>query len=69
MMFSYDDSDSNGDPVGIVTTVHTGDTGNGLLTITLRHEPDKSATGVAGGDITNAGGDTDLEVTFPVMVE
>ena len=38
-------------------------------TITLRHEPAKTATGVSGGDITNAGGETDIEVVFDVTVE
>jgi hypothetical protein len=39
------------------------------VVVTLRHEPDKGAAGVSGGDITNAGGDTDIEVTFPVVIE
>ena len=37
--------------------------------MTLRHEPAKDASGVAAGDITNAGGETDIEVTFDVTVE
>ena len=35
----------------------------------LRHEPDKSAAGVSSGDITNAGGETDIEVSFNVIIE
>ena len=35
------------------------------MTVILRHEPDKAGAGVSDGDITNAGGETDIEVTFP----
>jgi hypothetical protein len=35
----------------------------------LRHEPAKSAAGVADGDLTEAGGETDVEVVFEVIVE
>lgn len=66
---SYADEDGNGDPVGLTSTLTTGEAGSGTLTITLRHEPDKSGSGVSGGDITNAGGETDIEVTFPVTIE
>ena len=66
---SYNDQDGNGDPIGLNTTVTTGDAETGTLTITLRHEPDKSAEGVAEGNITNAGGETDIEVRFNVEVQ
>ncbi|WP_299121720.1 type 1 periplasmic binding fold superfamily protein [uncultured Tenacibaculum sp.] len=62
-------NDSNGNPVGIQFTVATGAAGNGTYTVTLRHEPNKSATGVKGGDITNAGGSTDIEVSFPIILQ
>ena len=42
--------------------------GNGTITVILRHEPDKDASGVSNGDITNAGGETDIEVVFNVEV-
>lgn len=67
--FIYADTDDNGRPVGLhfnYTATNAAATGN--LTITLRHQPDKGATGVSGGDITNAGGSTDAEVQFPVTV-
>lgn len=66
---SYDDLDANNNPVGIATVLQTGNAGTGNLTITLRHEPNKEATGVSTGDITNAGGETDIEVIFPIYVE
>lgn len=67
--FDYADADGNGNPVGLLTTFATGTPLTTTLTITLRHEPDKSATGVSDGDITNAGGETDIEVTFDVTVQ
>lgn len=66
---AYDDQDSNGNPVGLDFTLTTGATGPGTIQITLRHEPNKSATGVANGDITNAGGETDIAQTFSVSVQ
>lgn len=65
---TYDDVDSNGDPIGVEFTFVTGDPGNGNLTVTLRHEPNKDASGVSDGDITNAGGSTDAEVIFPISI-
>ena len=66
---SYDDQDSEGNPVGLTTHVTTGNVSQGQLTIVLRHKPDKSATGVAEGNITNAGGETDIEVSFGVYIQ
>lgn len=65
----YTDMDSNMNPVGIGTLVSTGTASEGTMTITLRHLPDKFAAGVSNGDITNAGGETDIEVTFQVKAE
>lgn len=66
---NYDDADADGNPIGIATTVTTGNAESGTLTIILRHEPSKTATGVANGDLTNAGGETDIQVTFTVDVQ
>ena len=68
-VFSYNDKDANGKPVGLLFTLETGDAGNGEITITLVHEPAKEANGVSDGDITNAGGEEDITVTFPIIVE
>jgi len=65
----YMDQDDNGKPVGLKTHVVTGAQGSGVLTVTLRHQPDKSASGVSDGEIANAGGETDIEVTFNVNVQ
>jgi hypothetical protein len=66
---AYTDQDADGNPLGLQSTITTTNAGNGTLTVTLRHEPNKSANGVASGDITNAGGETDIEVAFNVTVQ
>jgi len=65
----YEDADADGNPVGLSSTLNVGGAGTGTLTIVLRHEPVKDATGVSDGDITNADGETDIEVTFPINVQ
>ncbi len=67
--FAYNDQDADGRPIGLDFTLVTGDASTGTLRITLRHEPDKAATNVSMGDITNAGGETDIEVDFDVTIE
>lgn len=66
---NYTDVDEDGLPIGLATQLVTKAAGSGELTIILRHEPAKDAPGVSDGDITNAGGETDIEVTFEVDVE
>ena len=66
---AYDDLDADGKPIGLTTTITTQGASTGTLTITLKHEPVKDASGVSMGDITNAGGETDIEVTFDVGIE
>lgn len=61
--------DANGNPIGLSFNLVAGNSGStGTLIVTLRHDLNKSAAGVAGGDITNAGGSTDVAVSFPVAV-
>ncbi len=67
--FAYADADSNNKPIGLTNTVvTTGTSGNnlGTLRIVLRHEPNKNASGVSLGDITNAGGSSDID-TIPTF--
>jgi hypothetical protein len=61
--------DSNGNPVGLESVFTTTGVATGTITITLKHEPNKSAPNVANGDITNAEGTTDVEVTFNIEVQ
>ncbi|WP_306352083.1 type 1 periplasmic binding fold superfamily protein [Flavobacterium sp. '19STA2R22 D10 B1'] len=68
--FSYSDADANGKPIGLAFKFIAGATPfTGTLTITLRHQPNKSGANVPNGDITNAAGETDVEATFPVSVQ
>jgi hypothetical protein len=67
--FTYLDADANGKPIGLDFTLTTGSSSTtGNLAVTLRHLPNKSAAGVASGDITNAGGSTDAAVTYPISI-
>jgi hypothetical protein len=67
--FAYADEDKNSKPIGLKFTLTTKNAATGNLVVTLRHLPNKSASGVASGDITNAGGATDFAVTYPVVVK
>lgn len=69
LTFSYSDRDKDSRPIGLKNSVIARSTGNGQLTVTLRHKPNKTATGVANGQLTNAGGETDVEVNFNVTVQ
>ena len=66
---SYQDQDSNGNPLGVEFELITSTAGSGNLVVTLRHLPDKNAAGVSDGDITNAGGETDIAQSFSVDVQ
>lgn len=66
---TYTDNDENSKPIGLsfsLVTAASAATGN--LSVTLKHLPNKSASGVSTGDITNAGGSTDVLVVFPITV-
>tara|TARA_B100000497_G_C7665083_1_gene400916 strand:+ start:638 stop:1183 length:546 start_codon:yes stop_codon:yes gene_type:complete len=67
--FTYSDQDNDGNPIGLSFELTTGNAANETFTITLRHEPDKSATDVSSGVITNAGGETDIEIALSVIIE
>ena len=64
----YADRDANGYPVGFKTIVNTGSASEGTLTIIIKDQPNKSAPGVADGDLTNAGGSVDAEVSFAIRL-
>ena len=68
--FAYADQDDNGNPIGIEFHFNASATAqSGNINVVLRHNPNKTALNVAGGDITHAGGVTDVMVSFPVTVE
>ncbi len=66
---AYSDTDTEGKPIGLLSKLTTTTAGTGTLTITLKHKPNKAASGVSSGNIANAGGETDIEVTFNVTVQ
>lgn len=61
----YLDVDSNGNPLGLAFSLGTTAPGQGTLTFTLRHEPLKPND----GSLTGAGGETDISVSFPIVIE
>lgn len=65
----YADTDANGLPLGLLTAINTGDAGSGNLVINLQKDLNKLAAGVSEGQIDNAGGKTDIQATFPVIIE
>lgn len=68
--FAYTDQDVNGKPIGLeFTFTASANAQSGNLTVILKHEPNKTAEGVAAGNIANAGGETDVQVVFPVTVQ
>ena len=68
-IFNYLDVDGGGLPLGIQSQVTTLEPGSGTLTLTLRHNPIKSALNVASGDITHADGATDVFVAFDLVIQ
>ncbi len=67
--FIYNDADANENPIGLNFGINTSNTiETGILKIILRHQPNKTAIGVSSGDITNANGETDVEVDFPIRL-
>ncbi|MGB4967990.1 MAG: type 1 periplasmic binding fold superfamily protein [Saprospiraceae bacterium] len=65
----YNDTDTNGFPIGQKSILQTGEASQGSLTITLRHLPNKNAVGVKDGKIENADGETDIELQFDLIIE
>lgn len=66
LTIQYADQDRNGRPIGVENRAVAGNASTGTLTVILRHKPNKAAAGVSAGDITNAGGETDVE-TVPAI--
>tara|TARA_Y100000385_G_scaffold141176_1_gene146523 strand:- start:251 stop:799 length:549 start_codon:yes stop_codon:yes gene_type:complete len=60
----YADFDSEGNPLGLNFILTTAEASSGELTFTLRHEPTKPNE----GNLDIAEGETDIEVTFDIVV-
>ena len=61
---TYTSFDDDGNPLGTEFTLTAGAASLGTLTFTLRHEPTKPNTG-----LTDAGGETDITVTFNTTIQ
>ncbi|NCG17423.1 MAG: hypothetical protein GWP91_00195 [Rhodobacterales bacterium] len=75
---AYDDADSDGNPLGLANIFEATSLGSSEFTVTLRHLPIQGdvavktsglAAVVAADGFSGIGGDTDVDVTFPVTVE
>ena len=66
---TYSDKDANDLPVGLSFTIKPLLAGVQSFNLVLKHEPNKSAEGVAAGDMTLAEGSTDLDISFQLNVE
>lgn len=75
---AYADTDANGLPIGLESTIDTLAHGTGELTVTLRHMPPENdeavkteglAEQVATDGFSSIGGDNDIQVTFNLEVE
>ncbi len=66
----YNDKDADDNPIGLINMAKTSDAEtSGTIRIVLRHELLKLGIGVPDGDITNAEGETDIDVTLPVAIK
>ena len=61
---TYTSFDGDGNNLGTEFTLAAGAASSGNLTFTLRHEPIKPNTG-----LSDAGGETDIEATFSVVIQ
>lgn len=68
--FQYLDFDADSKPVGLHFSFNTQSTaGSGIFNLILRHLPNKNGANVSSGDISNAGGESEVEIDFPVIVQ
>ena len=74
MTYTYDDQDKNGNPIGLkgfVQVVENPSFNNARLRVILRHDLNKAFPGANNPNFqnfANAGGETDLDVEFPVVI-
>lgn len=69
-VFAYADQDKNKQPIGLMMKASTRSTpATSKLRLILRHQPDKSANLVSAGNVQNAGGETDIDVSFDIRSE
>ena len=59
---TYQDADDNNLPVGLATKFTTGAVSTGILTVTLKHQPDTKDNNIATGE-------TDVQVNFSTVIQ
>jgi hypothetical protein len=64
-VITYENNDSDGNPLGTQFTLTPNAAGTGNFTVVLRHEPTKPNDGTLNG----AGGETDVSATFDLTFE
>ncbi|MCS7019181.1 MAG: hypothetical protein RMJ87_09960 [Cytophagales bacterium] len=69
MTHRYDDVDKNNRPLGLRNIVETQAAGSGTMRIVLRHDLNKAFPNLNNTNFQQAGGETDIDVTFPVTVQ
>lgn len=71
LTYTYDDEDLDGNPVGLIGIVQTIGFNSAQMRVVLRHDLNKSFNGANNPNWENfvqAGGETDLDITFPVVL-
>jgi hypothetical protein len=71
LTYTYDDEDIDGNPVGLRGIVQTIGFNTAQMRVVLRHDLNKNFTGANNPNWENfvqAGGETDLDITFPVVL-
>lgn len=74
LTYVYDDADEDGNPIGLrgfVTVASTPTSNNAQFRLVLRHDLNKSYSGANNPNFENfvqAGGETDLDITFPLIL-
>ena len=75
---AYDDEDEAGLPLGLTNTIETLTLGEGSLDVMLRHLPPENDVAVKTADLADIvatdgmeaiGGDVDIQVSFPIVIE
>jgi hypothetical protein len=69
VQFTSTDTDRDNRPIGITSRAQTGAAGTGTLQVVLRHNLNKAFAGLNNANYPQAGGETDIEVTFNVTVQ
>ena len=74
LTYVYDDEDGDGNPIGLrgfVTVASSPASNNAQFRLVLRHDLDKNFPGANNPHFENfvqAGGETDLDITFPLVL-